>query len=190
MANRTALEGLVPAVFSTRAAAEAAIGELRQLGLTAEHVGVAVPDPVHHGLARHEDLVGQKELEGASAGFILGAPLGAIAGIALTALVVGGLGPLGLGGILVAGGVGAIYGVVLGSEAGLIARVRAEEEAPPHWSEIPLSQTDILVVARAGDRSTEAHGIMVRHGARCFCLLDRLERPRSPADASAGPAAE
>lgn len=173
-------QGVVPAVFGSRGQAEAAIQELRRLGLTDQEIGVAVPDPVHHRLAEqivgHEDIVGEEEIKGAAAGFILGAPVGALAGIALSALVVGGLAPLGLGGILAGAYAGAVWGVVLGAEAGLTAKVRTEEEVA-HWSEIPLSHTDILVVVRAGRLAREAHDIALRHGGRCFCLLDRIGRP-------------
>jgi hypothetical protein len=173
VSTRSPASAIVPAVFSNRAQAEAAIADLRALGLQSDQLGVAVPDPVYHQLIEHEDTVGQEELKGAAAGFFLGAPVGSIAGMALIALAAGGLGPLGLTGILI--GAGAMWGMVLGAEVGLAARVHSEEEEP-HWSEIPLSHTDILVVARAGEQARAAQAVMVRHEGECFCPLDRIER--------------
>jgi hypothetical protein len=191
VANQTTLEGLVPAVFSSRAQVETALLELRGLGLSDAQLGVAVPDPVNHRLdeevAGHADILGEEEIKGAATGFILGASLGSIAGVGLMALAVGGLGPLGVGGILAGAGFGAVWGMGLGATAGLAAKVHSEEEVS-HWSEIPLSHTDILVLVRAGDKAAEAHDVMVRHGGRCFCRLDRVDRSSAmgPRAGSAG----
>jgi hypothetical protein len=175
------VQGVVPGVFSHRTQAEAAIAELRTLGFTDEQLGVAVPDALYHGLGaaqrvEDQDIMGEEEVKGTISGFILGAPLGSLAGVALAALTFGGLGPLGVGGILLGAGTGALWGMMLGAEAGLLAKVHSEEEEP-HWSEIPLSHTDILIMVQARDRVAAVHEVIVRHGGRCFCALDRLQRP-------------
>jgi hypothetical protein len=176
----SAESGIVSAVFTHRDQAEAAIEELRGLGLTDQEIGVAVPDPVHHQLteqlAGHEDLVGEEEWKGAARGLIMGAPLGALAGTALFALMFGGFGPLGLGGILAGAGAGALWGMFLGAEGELAVKIHSEEEAP-HWSTIPLGQTDILLTVRAGKQAAAVHDVMIRHHGRCFCALDRLRSP-------------
>jgi len=159
----TTSSGIMVATFRGRAAAEAAIHELRELGLADEQIGVAIPDPVTHELADAQDIVGHDELAGAARGFFLGAPIGSLAGIALSLLVVGGVGTLGLGGILALAGVGTFWGMVLGAEAGLIARVRHDEEEI-RWSEIPLGPDDVLVAVSAGTRSAEVRDAVIRGG--------------------------
>jgi hypothetical protein len=169
-----AANGIMAATFRGRASAEAAIHDLRGLGLTDEQFGVAVPDPVTHELADTDDIVGQDELAGAARGFVLGAPIGSLAGIALSLLAVGGVGTLGLGGMLAIAGAGAFWGMVLGAEAGLIARVRHDEEEI-RWSEIPLSPGDILVAVNAGAWSAEVHNIVIGHGGRWVQTVNRGE---------------
>jgi hypothetical protein len=155
--------GIMVAMFHGRAAAEAAIHDLRELGMADEQIGVALLDPVTHELTDAQDIVGHDELAGATRGFFLGAPIGSLAGIALSLLVVGGVGTLGLGGILALAGVGAFWGIVLGAEAGLIARVRHDEEEI-RWSEIPLGPDDVLVAVSAGTRSAEVRDTISRGG--------------------------
>ena len=159
----TTSSGIMVATFRGRAAAEAAIHDLRELGLADEQIGVAIPDPVTNELTDAQDIVGHDELAGAARGFFLGAPIGSLAGIALSLLVVGGVGTLGLGGILALAGVGAFWGMVLGAEAGLIARVRHDEEET-RWSEIPLGPDDILVAVSAGTWSAEVRDIIIHRG--------------------------
>jgi hypothetical protein len=96
--------------------------------------------------------------------------------MALRALIAGGLGPLGLGGILASAAGGALWGIFFGGFAGLVAKVHQEEEEA-HWTEIPLSHEDILLVVRAGARGPQVHDIVRKHGGRCFCVLDRVARP-------------
>ena len=158
-------------MFPGRASAEAAIHELRGLGLTDQQFGIAVPDPVTHELADEHDIVGQDEFEGTARGFLVGAPIGALAGIALSFIAIGGLGTLGLGGILSVAGAGAVWGMVLGAEAGLIARVRHDEEED-HWSQIRLRPGEILVVLKAGERAPEVFDIVGRHGGHCVGASD------------------
>jgi hypothetical protein len=163
---------IMTVMFPGRASAEAAIQELRGLGLTDQQFGVAVPDPVTHELADEHDIVGQDELEGTARGFLLGAPIGALAGIALSFMAIGGLGTLGLGGILSVAGAGAVWGMVLGAEAGLIARVRHDEEED-RWSGIQLRPGEIPVVLKAGERAPEAFDIVSRHGGHCVRASNR-----------------
>ena len=54
--------------------------------------------------------------------------------------------------------------MVLGAEAGLIARVRHDEEEI-RWSEIPLGPDDVLVAVSAGTWSAEVRDIIRRGGS-------------------------
>jgi hypothetical protein len=84
---------VVPAVVADRAQAEAAMAELRALGLRHDDLGVLVPDPAHHHLL---DNSTKEALTGVEKGIAFGVPLGAPAGMGLAALVVPGIGVLGL----------------------------------------------------------------------------------------------
>jgi hypothetical protein len=56
-----ALDTIVPGVFPSREAAEAAITDLRELGFADDTLGVIVPDLVHHRLlddSTHEVMTG------------------------------------------------------------------------------------------------------------------------------------
>ena len=161
----------IPAVFRTREDAEAAISELRGLGLRDEDIGVLVADPGRHRLV---DDSARRALSGVTRGVVGGIPAGSLGGIGLTALALPDVGLIGLGGLLVGAVGGAIWGSVVGSLQGLIARVRwnAGEDA---WCEVPVGSEEILVVARAGGRGQQALRVMEQHGARCFLDQASLE---------------
>ena len=74
-------EGAVPAVFSRREDAEAALTELRAMGFQHDDLGVMVPDPEHYHLVDKSDQETWKSL---SAGIAAGIPIGTLAGLALT----------------------------------------------------------------------------------------------------------
>ena len=77
----------VVAVFPDRDQAAAAVAELQDLGLGSDHLGVAVDGTDQVVFERDEEAVLGKRLA-------KGASLGALAGLALTALVIPGLAPL------------------------------------------------------------------------------------------------
>lgn len=181
MANNGPPE-VVPGVFSSREQAEAAIAELRQLGLRDEDLGLAVPDPGRYQLLT--DTV-KEAFKGMTTGIAIGAPLGSLAGLGLMSIVLPGVGLVGLGGLLVGVHGGAVWGAVLGGMGGLLAKVRWDADED-RWCEIPLGGGDILVVARAGTHASEARKIMERHGARCFLDQVRPERREAPPAEASG----
>ncbi len=156
---------VVPAVFGNRTDAEAALAELRQLGFRHDDLGVMVPDPEHHHLIDNSD----REVWGSlSAGMVAGIPIGTLAGMALMALVIPGLGILGLGGALIVGGAGgALWGAYLGSVTGLAAEIMHVEDVE-HRYEISLQPNEILVVVMAHAQAERVCQIMEQHGARCL----------------------
>jgi hypothetical protein len=83
------LEGLheprLGAVFGDRADAEAAVDELRRSGLADEHLGVAVHEADEYVF--EEDLEAEMS-HSLRTGVAIGAPIGAIAGMTLLALIV------------------------------------------------------------------------------------------------------
>jgi hypothetical protein len=165
MTTTTTTPRLVPGVFGDRSSAEAAIEELRNLGLTDDDLGVAVPEPGRYVIEQHAE---EEAVKGLAEGAAFGAPIGAIAGLGLMAVALGAAGlTVGLGGLLVGVGGGAGWGSILGGAAGFSARVRLDD-LEDRYCEIPLGGEDVLVVARAGDRIAKVREIMQAHGAKCF----------------------
>ena len=105
------------AIFSDHDAAESAVEDLRRSGLADEHLGVAVHQPDEYVF---EEDVETEMTDGLERGIAIGAPIGAVAGMTVLALVFPGAGPLGVGGILAAGGLtGALSGGFWGAYLGL-----------------------------------------------------------------------
>lgn len=150
----------VAAVFDTRGEAEAAVDELRAIGLGSEHLGVAVRGPAHAAFEYDE----QRDLaSNATVGAATGASLGALAGMALAALVVPGFGVIGLGGMLAVGVAGGWGGGMVGGYLG-IATADREFEEHRELGDTPLGPDQVLVVVCAHGRRDEIVQVMGRHG--------------------------
>jgi bacterioferritin len=164
VAQRT-IHHVVPGVFTNREDAEAAIVELRELGLMDEDIGLAVPDPERHGLEAESRTL--EELKGTATGIAVGGTLGTLAGLAITGAFIAGAGVIGLGGLILGGVGGALWGAFAGAFGGFLAKVRMNPDEDI-WYEIPLKSGDILLVAHAKELANEAHEVMHRHHVRCF----------------------
>jgi hypothetical protein len=165
---------VVPGVFPTREQAEAAVAELRHLGLTDADLGVAVADSGRYRLMGDD---AGRALSAVKTGVAVGIPVGSLAGLALVGLGFPGLGVLGLGGLLIGLEGGAIWGAILGGYGGLAVKLRTDSEQDK-WCEVPLGGGDILIAARidkqTGLGTDEVRELMEQHGARCF--LDQAQR--------------
>jgi hypothetical protein len=108
----------IAAVFPDRATATDAIEQLQALGLGSEHLGVAVhsDDSVVFEHDEDSDLVHDTEV-----GALVGAPIGAIAGVALAGLAVPGIGLIGVGGMFALAGASALWGGLVGGYLGAAA---------------------------------------------------------------------
>lgn len=150
------------AVFPDRASAEAAVDELRRLGLADAHLGIAVRQPDDHVFEEDPEAA---VLDGIEKGIILGAPVGAVAGIALMSLLVPGAGILGVGGLLAAGGIpGAIAGTYFGALLGLSAEEHLVDEELD-WERVRLEPGQVLlVVAEHAHREDVAEALRGRGG--------------------------
>ena len=161
---KTMSEDLVAAVFPTREQAEAAIEDLRSQGFADDDIGLVVPEPGRYRVEDHEsEEIGRGIVTGAA----IGVPIGSLAGLALAAVAVPGVGVLGLSGLAIGLLGGGFWGAFIGSFGGLVARIAAGADEE-HWCEIPVDSSEILVIAQAGASFSEAHRVMHRHGARCF----------------------
>ena len=166
--SNTSGGSLVPAVFANRASAEAAIQALREAGIDAADIGVAVP--AREGNRIREEAPSDA-LGGAGRGVAVGAPIGVLGGIGLTALA---LGPLGVGGLFLAGAGGLVWGGIVGGMLGMVTRVRRSPDVD-RWCELELDERAVLVVVRVRDwgREPELADLLRRAGANA--VLDQLD---------------
>lgn len=151
------------AIFDDQTIAEAAVEDLRRSGLADEHLGVAV-----HGSDRYvfEEDVEVETAHGLERGMFVGAPIGAIAGMTVLALIVPGAGTLGVAGILAAGGVtGALAGGFWGAYLGLKAEEHVMEEEW-NWERTPLQKGQVMVVVDQHGHPDEVKRILERHEGR------------------------
>ncbi|HEX6301350.1 MAG TPA: hypothetical protein VF148_12855 [Acidimicrobiia bacterium] len=150
-------------VFGDRSEAEAAVEDLRRSGLADEHLGVAMHEP--------GDIVFEEDVEAEMThklemGVAVGAPVGAIAGMTLLALIVPGLGSLGVGGILPAGAAtGAQAGGVWEGYLGLKSEDATAEDMWD-WERIRLREGEVMVVVDQHGHPDDAQRILRRHGGR------------------------
>jgi hypothetical protein len=164
---------LVPAVFRDRTSAEAAIDALKRSGIDAADIGVAVPlrEPNRIG-----EESGQEALAGLGRGAAMGAPLSMLGGIALAAAAV--TGPLGVGGLFLAGASGMLWGGTVGSLLGIQTRVRRRPDVD-RWCELGLDDQSVLVVVRVRDWEHEAEMSELLRQAGAVSIEDRTELDRS-----------
>jgi hypothetical protein len=175
-----ATKHLVPALFADRKQAEAAIADLRAAGVPNEAIGIVVPDP---GTYEVHDPSAREAAAGLVRGVAVGTTVGTLAGIALSAVVFPGVGPLGVGGLFLIGvHAGSLLGAVLGGYGGLVVTVRPHEDHD-RFHEIPVGSGEVLVVVDAADRASQVRELLEAAGAECF--MDEAERLGPPRGAPA-----
>lgn len=175
MTQVTTGSNVISGVFEKLEDAEAAIDEMKGLGLVADDFGLVIPEPeAHPGLKA--EVTAMEELKGVAEGVAIAAPIGSLAGLGLMALAVPGAGVAAFA--IVGGGVGALWGAFMGALGGFSARVRMSDEEDT-WYEVPLESGDIMLVVHAREKAGEAHDVMHRHNVKCFvgeCTESQIRR--------------
>src|SRR5437867_299648 len=165
----------VVALFEERSEAEGAIRDLKNAGFTNEQIGVATQDRLEAEKAGSEESAVDDEAgrivaetasglaEGAAAGAVSGGVIGGLAGL-VSSLLIPGLGPLVVGGVLASTlmgiGVGAATGGLIGALVGMGV---PEEDA--RYFDAGLRDGRTLLTVGGRDRVPEAVAILERHGA-------------------------
>jgi hypothetical protein len=150
-------------LFNDRNEAELAADELRAAGFAHDEIGYAIrgSDAVRGGMI--SDAEGTKDVKGAIEGASVGAIVGAGLAAAVT-LVLPGVGPVLAAGMLAMvlgyGAAGAAVGGIFGALHGLGV---SEDEAKEYEKEFHAGKA--IVAVKAGNRLSEAAGILRRHGA-------------------------
>lgn len=173
----------IGAVFAGRSEAEAAVEDLRRSGLADEHLGVAVHEP---GDIVFEEDFEEEMTHKLEMGIAVGAPIGAIAGMTVLALIAPGIGTLGVGGILAAGAAtGALAGGFWGAYLGVKSEELAEEDMWD-WERVRLQEGEVIVVADQHGHPDDVQRILKSHGGRLVAkpghilLLGRGARAKPP----------
>jgi hypothetical protein len=152
----------VAAVFPSRDAAEAAVGELRGLGLGSDRLGVAVHGADHVAFERDAEAeVGYDAEVGAGAGAVVGFQ----AGLALVAVAVPGVGTVGVGGLLALGVATGFGGAMLGGYAGVAAGDRAFS-VHEQLADAALQPDEVLVAVCSHGHPDAVENAMRRHHGR------------------------
>jgi len=106
----------------------------------------------------------------------MGAPLGVLGGIALVSLVAGG--PLGVGGLFLAGASGMLWGGTIGSLVGVQTRVRRQPNVD-RWCELGLDEQSAMVVVRVRDWAREPEIANLMRSAGAVSIEDHMEHDHS-----------
>ena len=152
----------VAAVFPGRAEAQAAIEELRALGLGSEHLGVALRTGDQIVFEHDEDA---ELIRDTAAGAAAGVSVGAIAGLGLAALAIPGVGVIGVGGMFALAGASALWGGVVGAQLGAAV---GEDGWTAHadLEYTALGPDDVLVVVCSHGHADAVRDVVERHGGR------------------------
>jgi len=159
----TAIGTTVAGVFSTRAAAEAAIHELRADGFPGDAIGFVG----RNDQGTIERTTGSGDTmaeEGAAAGAIAGAGVGAAIGFGVLAGAIPVIGPAIVAGTLGTVLTNAVAGAAVAGVVGaLIGFGIPEEDARYYEGEVKAGR--YLVTVEADGRAAEAWAVLDRHGA-------------------------
>lgn len=150
----------VVGLFRNRGDAEAAIRDLKSSGFTEKQIGIA-----HQDREEQRDLMdatGSGAAEGAATGAVSGGLVGGLIGL-LGSLLIPGVGPLVVGGVLASTLTGAGVGAATGGIIGALVGMGVPEADAQHF-DLGLRSGGILVTVNAGSRTGEALAILDRHG--------------------------
>jgi len=147
-------------IFTDRSEAEQAIRELTSAGFTEKQIGVAMLNRSEE--RRLVEDTGSTTAEAAATGAISGGIVGGLIGL-IGSLLIPGVGPIVVGGVLgstlTGAGIGAAAGGIIGALMGL-----GVPEADAHHFDTGLRSGAVLVTVEAGDRLPEALALLERHG--------------------------
>lgn len=165
----------VVGLFQNRSEAEEAIRDLKSAGFTNEQIGVATRDRNSREVDQPQLGKSEEELgkvvedtasgmaEGAAVGALTGGVVGGLVGL-IGSLLIPGLGPVVVGGVLASTLMGMGIGAATGGLIGALVGMGVPEEEAKYF-EAGFRQGGTLVTVNAGDATPEALAILQRHGA-------------------------
>jgi hypothetical protein len=163
-------------LFADRPRAEEAIRRLKQEGFTDEEIGVVMQEPGQASSASNDES--SSEVAPAVEGSLTNGLLGLLA-----SLLIPGLGPLLLGGVLASKLSGAGTDAAAGGLTGILVGLGVSHAAAEHF-EGGLRNEGILVTVNAAERTSEVVKLVQKYGAD---LGPRNRRSGQNSDGYAGP---
>ena len=157
--SRTA--GRVFGMFGSSEDAVRAIRALQAAGFEPSRIGIAMQDRAVE--ADVIDETGSEAVEGAKTGAVSGGVVGGLVGL-LGSLVIPGLGPIVVGGLLASTLTGAGVGALTGGLIGALIGAGASREEAEHF-DAGFRSGGTLVTIDASGRESEARTILTRAGA-------------------------
>ena len=153
----------VVGMFTNRPDAEAAIRELKAAGFGDDRIGVALQDQEDQREVRDLlEATGREAAGGAAKGAVSGSLVGGLIGL-LGSLLIPGVGPIVVGGVLASTLTGAGIGAATGGIIGALVALGVPEADARHFDE-GLRSGRMLVTVDAGARTAEALMVLDRHG--------------------------
>jgi hypothetical protein len=153
----------VVGMFTNRPDAESAIRELKAAGFGDDRIGVALQDlDEQRDLRDRVETTSREAAGGAAKGAVSGGLVGGLIGL-LGSLLIPGVGPIVVGGVLASTLTGAGIGAATGGIIGALVTLGVPETDARHFDE-GLRSGRTLVTVDAGARTAEALVILDRHG--------------------------
>lgn len=181
----------VVALFRNRSEAEDSIRDLKQAGFTNEQIGVATRDRPGSKEERTGPVTREEEpgkvvedtaegmAEGAAVGALTGGVVGGLVGL-IGSLLIPGLGPIVVGGVLASTLMGMGIGAATGGLIGALVGMGVPEEQAKYF-DAGFREGGTLVTVNAGEATPEAVAILQRHGADLGpSQQDRFDQSRYP----------
>lgn len=149
----------VVGLFQDRSDAESAIRDLKEAGFTEQQIGVAMQDRDEQQQLMQD--TGSTAAEGAAKGAVSGGVVGGLIGL-LGSLLIPGVGPIVVGGVLASTLTGAGIGAATGGIIGALMGIGVPEADAQHFDQ-GIRSGGILVTVDAGQRVSEALAILEQH---------------------------
>jgi uncharacterized membrane protein len=171
---------IIVAVFEERAEAEDAIRDLKSAGFSNEQIGVATHDrPTQQSSSSRDKQEPEDDLaEGAAAGALTGGVIGGLVGL-ISSLLIPGVGPLVVGGVLASSLLGMGVGAATGGLVGALVGMGVPEEDAKYFDEGLRGGKTLVTVNNTTEAPDEAISILQRHGGDLGPSLSRSIRPES-----------
>jgi uncharacterized protein (TIGR02271 family) len=169
MARKTTPDDVTPGtrgrtvvgLFTDRSNAESAIRELKDAGFTEKQIGVAMRDRDEQRNLMED--TGTTTAEGAAVGAVSGGVVGGLIGL-LGSLLIPGVGPIIVGGVLASTLTGAGIGAAAGGIIGALMGIGVPEADAQHFDR-GIRSGGVLVTVDAGDRMDQAIAILQHNKA-------------------------
>ena len=150
----------IVAVFGNRSGAEAAVDELRRLGLGSDSLGVAVHGSGQLAFEHDPDVdLGHRLETGAGTGVVVGF----LAGFALMGALLPVIGPVGVGGLFAVGAATVPGGAMLGGFVG-VAKEERSLTAHEQIAHTQLGPDQVLVAVCSHGHPDATQEVLQRHG--------------------------